>query len=693
MTATPPRRALLALVLALGTTHQMSRADEPPLKSYFEAEVKRIESKPLAGITSAEVWKAKRPELHQQLLEMLGLWPLPEKTDLKPVITGITERPDFVVEKLHFQSAPGLSVTANLYRPAKVEKPLPAILYVCGHANVARDGVIYGNKAHYQHHAAWFAANGYVCLVLDTLQLGEIPGLHHGTYREGMWWWQTRGYTPAGIEAWNGVRALDYLCSRPEVDAKRLGVSGRSGGGATSWWLAAIDDRIAAAAPVAGITDLRDHVVGGPFAGPHATGGVVEGHCDCMFLTNTYRWDYGTVAALVAPRPLLVENTDADPIFPEVGVRRIFAQLETVYGWYGARDRLGLVIGKGGHDDTTELRHPAFAFFERWLKHQPTDPATVAEPDRVIPIEDLKVLPVNAPLPSESRNATIQQSFVARAAVPPVPADRAGWERLRDRWLDQVRTRVLAGWPSADEAGGIVVEHPFTNVVKAGVRLDASDLTVQPGVTVRVWMLGKPDRSADRADLNILDAHDWDVRKGLLLAFEAADGDPTQDPNFPALKAAVDAGRRQLFLAPRGIGPSAWPEAKDTHLRRRFLLLGQTLDGARVYDVRRALRAVMAPDLPLWLVGAGDAAPLALWAAVFEPKVAGVILDQPPTDVERGPAFLNLSRILDMPQAVALLHPRPVTLITDQPDAWTWTRDLGRRLDPTAPWPTIQALR
>ena len=117
-----------------------------------------------------------------------------------------------------------------------------------------------------------------------------------------MWWWLNRGYTPAGVEAWNCMRALDYLETRPEVDGDKLGVTGRSGGGAYSWWIAAIDERIKGAVPVAGITDLQNHVVDGG----------VEGHCDCMFMVNTYRWDYPQVAALVAPRPLLIANTDSD---------------------------------------------------------------------------------------------------------------------------------------------------------------------------------------------------------------------------------------------------------------------------------------------------------------------------------------------------------------------------------------------
>src|SRR5207245_2453764 len=119
--------------------------------------------------------------------------------------------PKLTVEKLHFQSSPGLYVTANFYVPKKAKFPAPTILYLCGHSPSVIDNVPYGNKVSYQHHGIWFAEHGYNCLVIDTLQLGEIEGVHHGTYNKDRWWWLTLGYTPAGIECWNAVRALDYL--------------------------------------------------------------------------------------------------------------------------------------------------------------------------------------------------------------------------------------------------------------------------------------------------------------------------------------------------------------------------------------------------------------------------------------------------------------------------------------------------
>ncbi|MCL4191382.1 MAG: acetylxylan esterase, partial [Thermoguttaceae bacterium] len=206
------------------------------LAAYFADETARLAERCLADIESIEDWEANKAQYRRQLLDMLSLDPLPDRTDLKATITGRIERDDIVVENLHFQSRPGLYVTGNLYLPREREGRIPAILYVCGHGGVKKDGVSYGNKATYQHHGVWFARHGYACLMIDTLQLGEIEGIHHGTYRYGMWWWANRGYTPAGVEAWNCIRALDYLQTRKEIDPERFGVTGRSGGGAYSWW-------------------------------------------------------------------------------------------------------------------------------------------------------------------------------------------------------------------------------------------------------------------------------------------------------------------------------------------------------------------------------------------------------------------------------------------------------------------------
>ena len=337
---------------------------------YFANQTAEITNQTFTEINSLSDWTERRDQYQDQLLEMLGLDPFPERTPLNAKITGSVENDGVIAERIHFQSRPGLYVTGNFYRPVKQNTPLPAILYVCGHGRVKRDGISLGNKTHYQHHGAWFARNGYVCLTIDTIQLGEIEGIHHGTYREKMWWWNNRGYTPAGVEAWNCVRALDYLQSRDEVDGDRIGVTGRSGGGAYSWWIAAIDERIKVAVPVAGITSLKNHVVDG----------CVEGHCDCMYMVNTYRWDYPMVAALVAPRPLLISNTDKDRIFPLDGVVDVYTRTKKIYQLYDADDKLGLHITEGPHKDTQELRIHAFRWFNHYLREDDSLITSAAAP-------------------------------------------------------------------------------------------------------------------------------------------------------------------------------------------------------------------------------------------------------------------------------------------------------------------------
>ncbi|MDB5350489.1 MAG: hypothetical protein JWN86_1736 [Planctomycetota bacterium] len=668
------------------------RAEGPPLAEYFRVETARIAAKPLLGIDSAEVWKAKRPELQRQFKAMLGLWPEPPRGDLKLEVRRTVERPDFVVENILYQSVPGLYVTANLYRPKNIDKPLPAILYVCGHSEVKKDGVIYGNKAHYQHHAAWFAANGYVCLIVDTLQLGEVPGLHHGTAREGMWWWQSRGYTPAGVEAWNAVRGIDYLVSRKDVDPSKIGVTGRSGGGATSWWVGAIDDRVAAVCPVAGITDLQNHVVNG----------VIEGHCDCMYFINTERWDFPMVAALVAPKPLLIENTDKDPIFPEDGVRRIHAQAGKVYQWYGANDRLSLVIGKGGHADTVELRHPAFAFFEKYLKGKAD--ARIEEPDRRVPIEDLKVLKAGEVL-ADSRNATIHETFVAKAKEPPVPGDAENevalerLEVLKARWFKDLRAKTFAGWPKEGQEVPLDAK-VIVDMVKDGLRLRAIDYASQDGVRLRMWLLSeKPDKPRP-------DARKRGVREGV---FDEAEwksywtwlSEPDRQTSFEPFREGPEHGSPVFLrgialrgddlavILPRGVGPAAWDPKKDAQIRRRFALLGQTLAGMQVWDVRRGLAAVRSlPEVDpaaVEVFSLGNSGPIALWATIFEPKIKSVSMGEPSGLLGRGPALLNVDRILGTRQVVSLMHPRLVVLEPASKDwfkDWEWTYKLAIRLHP-----------
>src|SRR5712672_1562732 len=189
------------LLLAWSVRGQETAAQRHEMATnHLKQVVGGISARCLSEIKTLEEWKKQRPELRRQLLEMLGLDPLPARTPLKAQITGRLERDAYRIEKIVFQSMPGLYVTGNFYLPKGSAGPQPTILYLCGHSPHPL-----GAKVEYQDRALWFASHGFACLVLDTLEFGEVAGIHHGTHNLNMWHWLSLGYTPAGTEVWSAI--------------------------------------------------------------------------------------------------------------------------------------------------------------------------------------------------------------------------------------------------------------------------------------------------------------------------------------------------------------------------------------------------------------------------------------------------------------------------------------------------------
>ena len=643
LTALTPLLAGSALAATPVPTPAPNAADRM-FAEYFRLETERLAASSLADGKTLRDWTDRRGQYREELFEMLGLSPRPAKTDLKPTITGRVEHAEFFVEKLHFQSLPGLYVTANLYVPKNLTGRAPAILYGCGHADVKDGKTSLGNKTGYQHHGEWFARHGYVCLAIDTIQLGELQGVHHGTRRFGQFWWNSRGYTPAGVEAWNGIRALDYLQSRPEVDPEKIGMTGRSGGGAYTWYTAALDERIKVAVPVAGITDLHNHVVDG----------TVKGHCDCMFMVNTYRWDYAKLAALLAPRPLLIANSDKDTIFPLDGVLRVHGAVARLYALHNASEKLGLLITEGPHKDTQDLQVPAFRWFNRWLKG--TDPLITVAAEKLFEPKQLRVFPVGAE-PKDERTPKIHETFVPMA-TPALPADAAAWAQQRTAWMQALREKSFRGWPAAEEPLALGRRDRTGDV-------ETWDFITQGPIRLPLTV----HRPSNRAP----------VKRVLLYVLDRAE--PT--PVSPA--ATVETAIVHFF--PRGLGSttSALTAADQNEVRRRYQLLGQTADGMRGWDIRRAVAALrthpLFGDTPIQLVGTHDQAINALYASLFIDGLASVELVAPPASHMTGPDYLNVLRFLDIPQAAAMSAERqPVKWSQSNREAWSWTTQVAKKL-------------
>lgn len=584
--------------------------------AYFRSETFKIQENFLKQNASLEELERRKPERLRQLQEMFGLDPMPPKTDLKATTTGTLEHPEFTVEKVHFQSMPGLYVTGNLYLPKNLKAPAPAVLYLCGHSRILSNGLSCGNKTGYQHWGAWFARNGYVCLMIDTVQLGEMEGIHPGTHQKEAWWWNSRGYSSAAAEAWNSIRALDYLETRPEADKTRFGVTGRSGGGAYSWALTALDERIKVACPTAGITDMQNHVVDG----------TITGHCDCMFMVNTYRWDYSQLAALVAPRPLLICNTDRDPIFPLEGVNRIHSQVREVYGLYKAPESLGFLITAGAHKDSQDLQVPVMRWFNKWLKKDEAPLANYAE--SFFRPEQLRVF---TELPGDEITTKCQETFT-RLADPKLPLDPP-------KTLAALQTKTFGAWPA--KPGALEVQ-----------RITEAGTVTANNASAEIWQFNSAPEIALK--LQLVPAPDNTRTGSIRLWIGESSGE------LPSLPENKEAGTAHAVFFPTGAGEGtlAGDKKQQTHFRRRFMQLGGTLAGMQVWEVRRAIQALRTipgmQNAKVALSASRDMTEVACFAALFEPEVSSVNLVSAPRNDKEAPDFLNWSRLLTPTQLLEL---------------------------------------
>ena len=604
------------------------------IQEYLKAEAEKLEANFLAGIKTREDWERERPRLMGEYFHMLGLSPLPEKTQLKATVTRTLDRGDYFVDMLHYQSRPGLYVTANLYRPARVNagEKLPGILYVCGHSGRGRNG----NKTAFQSHGAWFARHGYVCLMVDTLQLGEIAGIHHGTYREERWWWLSRGYTPAGVECWNGVRGIDYLVSRSDVDPERIGVTGISGGGAATFWVSAADDRVKVAVPVSGMADLKSYV-------PNR---VINGHCDCMFLYNTYQWHWTKIAGLIAPRPMLFVNSDADSIFPMDANERIINRLERLYSLYGATDVVDSFVSVGGHDYRQDIHQGVFRFLNTYLKgdsRRVTDTEVdlvTGSRDEQHPIrpEQLRVFPKDEDIPKDALNGKIDEHFV-EIAKPGAPK-KGEFDTWKKNLLKKLREVTFHHFP--DQIPAATLEREESGVTW---------LKTEGNIVVR---FGKSRGELDSADTIIVRIANEELA-------------PLEPGGF------LDGAKGTIItLEPRGIGATRWTAKNPpNYVERSHYLLGRTVDSGRVWDIVATVRYLKGKysGKRIFAAGEGPGAVLAIYSAVLDDQVDGVMLGGSRMSLmsEGTPALLNALRVCDIPEAIGMIAPRQVQLLAPSP--------------------------
>ncbi len=629
------------------------------IREYLCREARRITEGSVSNLpASKEAWYRDRPQRLNQYLEMMGVLELPppeKRTPLQVTVTGTLERDSYTVAKLHFQSLPRLYVTGSLYLPNKLEAPAPGVLYVCGHSQ--------NQKVHYQMHARRFAELGFVVLLVETIQLGEINGYHHGCYHFGWWHLYSRGYTPAGVEMWNGIRAVDLLCQRQEVDGQKIGVTGISGGGAMSWWLGAADERVKVVAPVCGTGTMKSHICDR----------TVDGHCDCMFFINTYGWDLADVGALIAPRPLLIASADRDGIYSIASVRECYQKVRRVYELLGAEDNISLVETPGRHSYHEISRTRIFSLFLKHLKGVEVPAQEVGDidssPEAMEPSENLHVFVSG--LPADERTSTIQDSFVPLAQVPEIQNE----DQLRGHRgtvIKRLRTETFGYFPEkpCDLKAQVAIEWETGNAKVQRISFESEE-----GLRLATQLV-LPEEAEPPAPAAVL-----------LRTPGAGRGEAARR------LAGLDKRCVQLVVETRGVGESSWGDELAWHVRRAAAILGRPIASMRVYDTLRALELARSlsqvNESRVALMAAGEMAAVALYAALLDGNVRALVLLNPPATQDApgspdgtGPAIemLNCLRITDLPQVAGMLWPMELVFLGGRPDSYAWAEELYTEL-------------
>jgi dienelactone hydrolase len=387
-----------------------------------------------------EEWQARADHLRKQILFSAGLWPMPEKHPLKPVIFGKVDRGDHTIEKVYFETLPGYYVTGNLYRPKNATGKLPGVLTPHGHWTYGRfeNGPLNSGPGR----AANFARQGYVAFSYDMVGYGDNTAIshrfanHNATRREALW-----NVTMLGLQLWNSIRSVDFLVSLPEVDPERIACTGESGGGTQTFLLMAIDDRIKLAAPV---NMISFHMQGGS---------LCENAPNLRIETNNVEF-----GALMAPRPLMLISATGD--WTKNTMTSEYPAIRSIYRLFGAEDKVTAVQIDAPHNYNQESREAVYGWFAHWfLGRKETSPIRERGAS-VPPLSDIMVF-FSRPRPENEVNEERLSAYLIETAKKQFdksyPADASGLDSFRERFGTALKYSLMAEYP---DAGSIIASKP-----------------------------------------------------------------------------------------------------------------------------------------------------------------------------------------------------------------------------------------
>ncbi len=641
-------REELNFTSAIGELRDISRA----LPNYFIADAKtHLASRP--RIVSMDALNARGEEVRRQIIRNVGGFP--ERTPLNVQVVGVVERERYRIEKIVFESQPKLFVTANLYVPKNGAPPFPAVLFPLGHES--------GAKAHeaWQYVLASLASKGFVALAWDPIGQGERSQFYDADLRRSRLVASTREHTMLGAQCllvgdniarytiYDGMRALDYLLSRKEVDPRRVGVTGNSGGGTHTAYLAALDDRLQVAAPSCYITSWERLMTQ---LGPQDAEQNLPPWLNAGF-------DFPDFIYAFRGKPYLVLSAIRD-FFPIGGARASVAEARRAYDSLGISEKLGMVEADDGHGYTLPRRIAAYRWMSKWLKGEEDDGK---EPPVALATEaELQCTPTGQ-----------VSTSLGGEGVFTLNRKRADQVRAKSPAKEDVlaAARELSGYRPRP---GLPAITRYGTLQRNGYRVEKFIYESEPGVPIPA-VLAIPERQSSGHDAVLyVDGYGkaaiaskldrWMKNGTAVLAIDARGFGETQGKS----EAATEDNR-------------VW--FGDTSSTSAAFLLGKTLVGLRALDIIKGFELLSErTDLSIGaitLVGVGAASVPALFAAALDSRIQSVELDGMLTSYQSvietpihrhayEQVIPGVIRKFDLPDLVAALSPRSVR-ITNLVDA------------------------
>lgn len=449
---------------------------------------------------TADEWQQRKTVIREKLAHALGL-PTGEKCPLEPRVLGTLERDGYRVEKLVFQTLPGIWMTALAYVPQQ-PGPRAAILQVHGHWKGAKQDPVV------QSRCIGAAKHGFFVLAVDAFGAGERAigkslGEYHGEMSGATLF--PSGMTLAGVQLYENMRAVDYLQTRPEVNGSKIGVTGASGGGNQTMYAGAYDERIAAAVPVCSVGNYLAY--------------LGAACCMCEVVPGALRFaEERDILGLTAPRGLMVVNVTRDANqFSVREARKSLVGAQDVYDVLGKPDGLYHATFRWHHDYHQPIREAMYGFMTQHLKGEGDGSPITEIPFQVDDVEAIRCFPgesrpddwVTLPQFAASRSREILAKWQA-------PTNYAAWEARSKELAANLRDKVFGGFPQRPQwekghASGIVWPTSVTTEKHVEIRVNRERAATPSDKTAVLLNLEGADAAKNSALAETLRKAQWNV--------------------------------------------------------------------------------------------------------------------------------------------------------------------------------------